>query len=85
MVESSSKGSDHDADCLMDSSKTSKWCVPFTNDRPWCKIRFQKPIEIHYYTMTLANDFPGRDPTKWSVELVSEFRKYKEIHNSQMS
>ena len=66
----------------MDSSKANKWCVLFKKSQTWCKIRFQKPIEIHYYTITQANDFPGRDPTEWSVEFTTSGGKFKEDHAS---
>ena len=74
---------DQDAYSLMDSSKANKWCVMFFEGQVWCKIRFQKPIEIHYYTMTLADNFPGRDPTEWSVEFTTTRGKFKEDHASK--
>ena len=83
MAEASDKGFDQEADCLMDSSKNNKWCVMFLEGQVWFKIRFQKPIEIHYYTLTLANDHPGRDPTEWSVEFTTSEGKFKEDHASK--
>ena len=55
----------------------------FLEGKVWCKIMFQKPIEIHYYTMTLADNFPGRDPTDWSVEFTTTGGKFKEDHASK--
>ncbi len=31
-------------------------------------ITFKRPIEIFGYAIRSANDFPGRDPRKWSVK-----------------
>ena len=66
----------------MDSVRTSKWCVKFFENKTWFKIFFQKPVKIHFYTMTLANDFPGRDPMRWSVELNTDKGQVKEVHSS---
>ena len=44
----------------------------------WCKFRFRTAIEVHYFTFTLANDFPGRDPTEWTVEFTTSGGKFTE-------
>ena len=55
----------------------------FMGGEVWTKIRFQKPIEIHYYTTTLADNFPGRDPTLWSIECTTSGGKFTEEHASK--
>lgn len=41
---------------------------------------------LHFFTITLPRDFPGRDPTQFMAEITSDSDEtFYEIHNSQTS
>ena len=67
-VEASSKGFDESASCLLSSQKNdSKWCVNFVSGKNWVNFTFVRPIELHGFAITFADDFAARDPIQWNL------------------
>ena len=47
-----------------------KWCcTDAAPDNPrWIAVEFAEPISLTHFTISSANDVPGRDPTWWHIE-----------------
>ncbi|NGY58007.1 glycoside hydrolase family 92 protein [Lentzea sp. NEAU-D13] len=51
---------------LVDGSINTKWLVFATTG--WATFRFPQPQMIRKYSLTSANDEPGRDPKNWTLQ-----------------
>lgn len=70
-VDFSSRGHDQHPKSLLNSSRSEKWCLDFRPQQTYVNFEFKKPLELHYYMFTWANDCPGRDPVEWTVEFTT--------------
>lgn len=64
-------------DKLFDGDKQSKFLSPRKSS--WVKFISDKPQVLSYYTITSANDAPGRDPKQWLLEASVDGSKWHVI------
>lgn len=63
-----------------------KWCC--TDASPgsprWVAVQFALPISLTHFTISSANDVPGRDPTVWQIQGSNDGANWEPIfvHNS---
>jgi glucose/arabinose dehydrogenase/PKD repeat protein/type 1 glutamine amidotransferase len=51
---------------LTDGDENTKW-LTFT-PTAWVALRMAQPAAVTHYSLTSANDFPGRDPKSWTLQ-----------------
>lgn len=55
-----------DAACAFDNDASTKFLARYST--VWLRINFNEAFEARQYSITSANDSPGRDPMNWTVE-----------------
>ena len=50
-----------------DGIKSTKWLDDYCCPTTWIEITFPAPVTVLEYTVSSANDFPGRDPKDWQL------------------
>ncbi|OLY94358.1 hypothetical protein BUE76_22585 [Cnuella takakiae] len=53
---------------LTDNNTSSKFLYFGFNPAGWFQLQFAAPVNIGAYTLTSANDAPGRDPKSWTLQ-----------------
>ena len=51
---------------LVDGMTNTKWLTFAPTG--WVAVKLAEPVAVTHYTMTSANDFPGRDPRDWTLQ-----------------
>lgn len=59
---------DHTIHCATDGNPRTKWCVLRENKDVVWQVQLPQPLEVRGYSLTSADDVPGRDPEKWKLE-----------------
>lgn len=53
---------------LTDNNTSTKFLYFGFNPAGWFQLQFAAPVNIGAYTLTSANDAPGRDPKSWTLQ-----------------
>jgi hypothetical protein len=62
-----------------------KWCCgtdgdpPFPEEPIWVQATFEDPIVLTSFTVSSANDVPGRDPTVWEIQGSNDGEEFTTI------
>ena len=59
---------DHTIHCATDGNPRTKWCTLRENKDVVWQVHLPQPTEVRSYSLTSADDVPGRDPESWKFE-----------------